>query len=362
MQNHYAIIMAGGVGTRFWPMSTTKHPKQFLDILGTGRTLLQQTYDRLLKLCPNENIFVVTSLSYSNLVAEQLPNLLNKNILCEPARKNTGPCVAYASYKIHKLNPNAVTIVAPSDHLIKKEDTFVKAINSCFEKAAREDCLITLGIKPTRPDTGYGYIQFIDTKIPEKDQRIYKVKTFTEKPDREMAKFFMESGDFLWNSGIFIWSTASIVKALEAHDPELANVFKEGWDSFNTKKEDAFVDKAYKVCKNISIDYSVMEKAKNVFVRSSIIGWSDLGTWGSLYTHIKKDKERNASIGKNVILYNSKNCIVHVPKDKLVVLQGLEDYIVVESDGVLMVCKKEDEQQIRNFVNDVKMNKGEKFV
>jgi mannose-1-phosphate guanylyltransferase len=219
-----------------------------------------------------------------------------------------------------------------------------------------------LGIKPTRPDTGYGYIQFIDAKIPEKDKRIYKVKTFTEKPDHEMAKFFMESGDFLWNSGIFIWSTASLIKAMEMHDSELANVFKEGWDSYNTPNEEQFVNSAYKVCKNISIDYSVMEKANNVFVRSSIIGWSDLGTWGSLYTHIKKDKERNATIGKNVILYNSSNCIVHVPKDKLVVLQGLEDYIVVESDGVLMVCKKEDEQQIRNFVNDVKVNKGEKFV
>ncbi len=362
MQNHYAIIMAGGVGTRFWPMSTTKHPKQFLDILGSGRTLLQQTYDRLLKLCPNENIFIVTSQAYNKLVAEQLPNLPKQNILCEPARKNTGPCVAYASYKIHKLNPKAITIVAPSDHLIKKEDTFVKAIDSCFEKAEKEDCLITLGIKPTRPDTGYGYIQFIDAKIPEKDKRIYKVKTFTEKPDHDMAKFFMESGDFLWNSGIFIWSTASLIKAMELNDPELANVFKEGWDSYNTNNEEQFVNGAYKVCKNISIDYSVMEKAKNVFVRSSIIGWSDLGTWGSLYTHIKKDKERNATIGKNVILYNSSNCIVHVPKDKLVVLQGLEDYIVVESDGVLMVCKKEDEQQIRNFVNDVKVNKGEKFV
>jgi mannose-1-phosphate guanylyltransferase len=362
MKNHYAIIMAGGVGTRFWPMSTTKHPKQFLDILGTGRTLLQQTYDRLIKLCPINNIYVVTSDSYSKLVAQQLPGLPAENILSEPARKNTGPCVAYASYKIHQLNPKAITVVAPSDHLIKKEETFVKAIKSCFRKAAKEDCLITLGIKPTRPDTGYGYIQFHETDNKEKDKRIFKVKTFTEKPDHEMAKFFMESGDFLWNSGIFIWSTASIIKALEKHDPELANVFKEGIDVYNTEKEGSFVNKAYKVCKNISIDYSMMEKANNVFVRSSIIGWSDLGTWGSLYTHIKKDKDHNAIIGKNVMVYDSKNCIVQVPNDKLVVLQGLEDYIVVESDGVLMICKKQDEQQIRNFVNDVKVNKGEKYV
>ncbi len=344
-------------------MSTAKHPKQFLDILGTGRTLLQQTYDRLLKVCPNENIYIVTSAAYSKLVEKQLPELPLANILCEPGRKNTAPCVAYASYKIHKLNPKAITVVAPSDHLIKKEDIFVKAIESCFAKAAAEDCLITLGIKPTRPDTGYGYVQFIDKKDnDEKDKRIYKVKTFTEKPDLDMARFFMESGDFLWNSGIFIWSTASILSAMEQHDPELANVFKEGWDAYNTTREQEFVNNAYNVCKNISIDYSVMEKAENVFVRSSIIGWSDLGTFGSLYTHLKKDKFRNATIGKNVMLYDSKNCIVQVPNDKLIVLQGLDDYIVVESEGVLMICKKQDEQMIRNFVNDVKVNKGEKFV
>jgi mannose-1-phosphate guanylyltransferase len=362
MSNYYAVIMAGGVGTRFWPMSTTQHPKQFLDILGTGRTLLQQTYDRLVKLCPNENIFVVTSNSYEKLVAEQLPKIPKQNILSEPARKNTAPCVAYASYKIHQLNPNALTIVAPSDHLIKKEDTFVKAVNACFKKAEQEDCLITLGIKPTRPDTGYGYIQFIESDKTEKDKRIYKVKTFTEKPDLETAKFFIETGEFLWNSGIFIWSTKSILKALETHDSELAAIFKEGQNAYNTKEEQNFINRAYSSCKNDSIDYSVMEKAKNTYVRASIIGWSDLGTWGSLYTHIKHDKQHNAIIGKNVMHYDSKNCVVHVPKDKLVVIQGLEDYIVVESDGVLMICKKQDEQQIRNFVNDVKVKKGERFV
>ncbi|MDI9342573.1 MAG: sugar phosphate nucleotidyltransferase [Sediminibacterium sp.] len=354
--------MAGGVGTRFWPMSTTQHPKQFLDILGSGRTLLQQTYDRLLKVCPNENIYVVTSNSYEQLVGEQLPELPKINILTEPARKNTAPCIAYASYKIHQLNPKAITIVAPSDHLIKKEDTFVKAVTSCFEKAAQQDCLITLGIKPTRPDTGYGYIQFIESDTAESDKRIYKVKTFTEKPDLETAKFFIDTGEFLWNSGIFIWSTASILKALETHDPELAGIFKEGIAYYNTSEEKQFINRAYISCTNDSIDYSVMEKAKNTYVRASIIGWSDLGTWGSLYTHIKQDKYHNAIIGKNVMNYDSKNCIVHVPKDKLVVIQGLEDYIVVESEGVLMICKKQDEQQIRNFVNDVKVQKGERFV
>lgn len=362
MSNYYAVIMAGGVGTRFWPMSTTQHPKQFLDILGSGRTLLQQTYDRLLKVCPNENIYVVTSNSYEQLVGEQLPELPKINILTEPARKNTAPCIAYASYKIHQLNPKAITIVAPSDHLIKKEDTFVKAVTSCFEKAAQQDCLITLGIKPTRPDTGYGYIQFIESDTAESDKRIYKVKTFTEKPDLETAKFFIDTGEFLWNSGIFIWSTASILKALETHDPELAGIFKEGLPYYNTPEEKPFINRAYISCTNDSIDYSVMEKAKNTYVRASIIGWSDLGTWGSLYTHIKQDKYHNAIIGKNVMNYDSKNCIVHVPKDKLVVIQGLEDYIVVESEGVLMICKKQDEQQIRNFVNDVKVQKGERFV
>ena len=354
--------MAGGVGTRFWPLSTTNHPKQFLDILATGRTLIQQTFDRFIELCPPENIYVVTSHQDETLVREQLPHIPKQNILTEPSRKNTAPCVAYASYKIHQLNPNAIMVVAPSDHLITKDDVFVKAIKSCFAKAKAEDCLITLGIKPTRADSGYGYIQFINKPSNEKDKRIYKVKTFTEKPDIEMAKFFIESGDFLWNSGIFIWSAKSIIKAFEKHDAELSNLFKEGINFYNTDQEQEFIDKAYKTCKNDSIDYSVMEKAENVYVRSSIIGWSDLGTYGSLFNHIKHDKGNNALIGKNIMQYDCEGCIVNMPKDKLVVLQGLENYIVVESDGVLMICKKENEQQIRNFVNDVKVQKGDKFV
>jgi mannose-1-phosphate guanylyltransferase len=354
--------MAGGVGTRFWPMSTTPHPKQFLDILGTGRTLIQQTFDRFKDICLPENIYVVTSEIYETLVKEQLPLIPKANILTEPTRRNTAPCIAYASYKIHKLNPHAITVVAPSDHLITKEDVFIKAVKSCFSKAKSEDCLLTLGIKPTRPDTGYGYIQFVNEPSKEKDKRIYKVKTFTEKPDHDMARFFMDSGDFLWNSGIFIWSTKSVIKSLEQNDPELATVFKDGEEFYNTPQEKGFIKKAYNVCKNISIDYSILEKAKNVYVRSSLIGWSDLGTYGSLFNHIKHDKGNNALVGKNIMQYDCNNCIVHVPKDKLVVIQGLEDYIVVESDGVLMICKKQDEQQIRNFVNDVKVQKGDKFV
>ena len=354
--------MAGGVGSRFWPMSKTAKPKQFLDVLGTGETLLQNTAHRFSKLCAPENIYVVTSEQYKDLVAEQLPKIPKENILCEPARKNTAPCVAYASYKIHKKNPNAVTVVAPSDHLITKEDVFLKAVKSCYSKAKAEDCLLTIGIKPTRPDTGYGYIQFVESPNEEKDTRIKKVKTFTEKPDAEMAKFFMKSGDFLWNAGIFIWSTKSIISAIEKHEPELAVLFRDDNNVYGTKKEIEFIRNAYVSCKNISIDYAVMERAKNVYVRASLIGWSDLGTWGSLYEHIKHDKNQNAVVGKNTMLYDTKNCIINVPKDKLVLIQGLEDYIVVESDGLLLICKKQDEQQIRNFVNDVKVQKGEKFV
>ncbi|MEK6615279.1 MAG: sugar phosphate nucleotidyltransferase [Bacteroidota bacterium] len=352
--------MAGGIGSRFWPMSRTAHPKQFIDILGTGRTLLRGTFDRFIHLCPTENIFVVTNEAYRRLVLEQLPELSLENLLCEPSRKNTAPCIAYASYKIFSLNKKANLVVAPSDHLIAKEDTFAKAIKSCFRKSKSEDCLITLGIRPTRPDTGYGYIQFIESPVKEKDKRIKKVKTFTEKPDAEMANFFLQSGDFLWNAGIFVWSAKSIVKAYQKLLPEMAKAFSSV--RYNTSKEEEGIKKAYTECKNISVDYGVLEKADNVYVRSSLIGWSDLGTYGSLYTHIKKDGKDNAIVGKNVMMYDSSNCLVNISKDKLVVVEGLHDYIVVESDGIILICKKQDEQRIRDFVNDVKLKKGERFV
>lgn len=343
-------------------MSRTSHPKQFIDILGTGKTLLQQTYSRFLKICPPENIFIVTNESYKELVQAQIPKINELNILCEPARKNTAPCVAYASYKIAAINPKANIVVAPSDHLILKEDTFSKAVKSCFRKAASEDCLITLGIKPTRPDTGYGYIQFTESEKKEKDKRIKKVKTFTEKPDLEMAKFFIQSGDFLWNSGIFIWNVQSILNEFEKHLPNMNAIFKDGVSVYNTPQETDFIKQAYANCKNISIDYGIMEKADNVYVRSSLIGWSDLGTWGSLYEQINKDENGNAIVGKNVMVYDTKNSIVNVARDKLVVIDGLEEYIVAESDNILLICRKKDEQQIRTFVNDVKVSKGDKFV
>jgi mannose-1-phosphate guanylyltransferase len=362
MKNNYCVIMAGGIGSRFWPMSRTNHPKQFIDILGLGQTLLQLTYNRFLKLCPAKNIIVVTNESYKSLVKEQLPGLSDNQILLEPSRRNTAPCIAYACYKIYAQNSNANIVVSPADHLILKEETFVKAINSCFRKATSEDCLVTLGIKPSRPDTGYGYIQFVESAANETDKRIKKVKTFTEKPDLEMARFFMQSGDFLWNSGIFIWTAKSIVSAFEKHMPETANLFKEGNAIYNTDKEQEFIKDVYSVCKNISIDYGVMEKASNVFVRSSIIGWSDLGTYGSLYTHVAKDEKHNAVINKNALMYNAEKCIVSAPKNKLMVIEGLNDYIVVDTNDVLLICRKENEQQIRQFVNDVKMSKGDKFI
>jgi mannose-1-phosphate guanylyltransferase len=353
--------MAGGIGSRFWPMSRNAFPKQFLDILGIGRTLIQQTYDRFLKTCPKENIYIVTNEAYIDLVKKQLPDLLPKQILGEPHRKNTAPCIVYANYKISKSNPDANIVVAPSDHIILKEDAFVKAIEKALAFTAGKDCLLTLGIHPNRPDTGYGYIQFIDDKVQE-ENKISKVKTFTEKPDLEMAKFFLHTGEFLWNAGIFIWNLKAIMKAVHEFLPETDALFKEGDAFYNTPEEMQHVKKAYEQCSNISIDFGIMEKAKNVFVMDSEFGWSDLGTYGSLYEHIKHDENQNAVVGKNVMLYDSKNCIVNMPKEKLVVLQGLDDYIVVESDYVLLICRKRDEQQIRQFVNDVKINKGERYV
>lgn len=349
--------MAGGIGSRFWPMSRTQHPKQFIDILGTGETLIQQTYNRLKRICPEENIYIVTNEIYKDLTREQLVGIADEQIICEPTMRNTAPCIAYANYKIAAKNPDANIIVAPSDHLILKEDEFIRVIEMALDHTSKNDCLLTLGITPSRPDTGYGYIQFIEDSNTE----IKQVKTFTEKPDIDLAKKFIESGDFCWNSGMFIWSLKSIQKAFETLLPDVDDVFKDGIGKYNTLEEYDFIQSAYSTCKNISIDYGIMEKSKNVFVISADIGWSDLGTWGSIYTHLPLDDNKNAIVGKNVMMYDSANNIVNVPQDKLVVLQGLEDYIIVESDSILLVCKKEDEQKIKRFVADVKESKNEKF-
>jgi len=361
-KNNYCVIMAGGLGTRFWPMSRTSHPKQFIDILGTGQTLIQQTYHRFLSVCRKDQIYIVTNEIYRDLIKEQIPEITDKQILCEPARRNTAPCIAYACYKIAQENPDANIVVAPSDHIILKEDSFTDIIKSALKASAKNDWLITLGIKPSRPDTGYGYIQFNQDFNYEDDKRIKKVKTFTEKPVLEMAESFLQSGDFLWNAGIFVWSLKSILNAFEKHLPEINLLFKEGCSKLNTEKEAEFIKQTYTLCKSISIDYGVLEKADNVHVIRSDFGWSDLGTWGSLYETRIKNPEGNAVVGKNVMMYDCNNCIVNMPGEKLVVLQGLDDYIVVESDNILLVCKKSDEQLLRKFVNDVLIEKGEQFV
>ncbi|MCB0401269.1 MAG: mannose-1-phosphate guanylyltransferase [Flavobacteriales bacterium] len=358
-KNNFCVIMAGGIGSRFWPMSRTDHPKQFLDILGTGETLIQQTYNRLKRICPEEHIYIVTNEIYKNLTLEQLPGIKEDQVVCEPSMRNTAPCVAYASHKIAAINPNANIVVAPADHLILKEDEFVRVINLALNYTAENDALFTLGITPTRPDTGYGYIQFDHES--ENGSGIKKVKTFTEKPNLELAKQFIESGDFCWNSGMFVWSVKSILAAYENLLPSMSQIFAAGTGKYNTQEEEAFIREAYGTCKSISIDYGIMEKSKNVYVISADIGWSDLGTWGSIYTHLPLDEHKNAVVGKNVMLYESKGNIVNVPKNKLVVLQGLKDYIIVESDNILLVCKKQDEQQIKEFVKDIKLSKDKRY-
>jgi len=365
--NNYCVIMAGGIGTRFWPMSRNSKPKQFIDFLGTGKTLIQQTYERFAQLIPKENIYVVTNSAYYDIVKEQLPELKDTCILLEPARRNTAPCIAYATCKIHNTNPNANIVVAPSDHIILKEEVFLSIIKNSLEATRDKDILMTLGITPSRPDTGYGYIQYIEnTKLDDKysftSLLIKKVKTFTEKPNYDLAVSFIQSGDFLWNSGIFIWSSKSILNALQKYLPEVYNLFIEGYSMYGTEEETNFIKKVYAECPNISIDYGVMEKANNTFVHISDFGWSDLGTWRSLHEHLEKDEKNNTVHGKNTMLYDVSDSLVHLPKDKLAVIHGLTDYIVVENDNILLICKKSEEQRIRQFVNDVLLEKGEQFV
>ncbi|SIQ96705.1 mannose-1-phosphate guanylyltransferase [Mucilaginibacter lappiensis] len=359
-KNNYAIIMAGGIGSRFWPISRSSHPKQFIDILGTGKTLIQNTYERFLKVCPQENIYVVTNENYTKLVKQQLPDMADGQILTEPVMRNTAPCVAYGCFKIESLNPEAVIVVAPSDQQILDEEAFVNAIEKSLQTAASTDSLITLGIKPSRPDTGYGYIQYTDLAI---NQDFHKVKTFTEKPTLEIAKTFIQSGDFLWNAGIFVWSARAIVKAFGRHLPEMHEIFAEAKPVYNTEEEKSYIHKAYQQCINISIDYGIMEKADNVYVLPSAFGWSDLGTWASIYDLAEKDYVGNAVIpSEKVIMYDSSNCMVNVPGEKLVILQGLHDFIVVESNNTLLICPRDQEQNVKQVVADVKAKFGTKYI
>lgn len=354
--------MAGGVGSRFWPLSRQAKPKQFLDILGTGRTLIQQTFDRFSSFIPVENILVVTSVRYKDLVREQLPELNEDQILMEPLRRNTAPCVAYASYKIKTRTPDANLIVAPADHLIIKEEEFVRQVKNGLSFAEQNDALLTLGIKPNRPETGYGYIQVKNKVDFDSLDNLHKVKTFTEKPNMEMARIFVDSGEFFWNSGIFIWSLHSILAALDTYLSDVSALFAKGIKLYNTEDEVHFINKTYSECQGISIDYGIMEKAQNVFVLTADFGWSDLGTWGSLYENKEKDSGGNVVNGENVLIYDTNNCIINLNDEKVAVLQGLDGYIVAESNDTLMICRKEDEQQIKQFVTDVRIKKGDSLV
>lgn len=358
-KDHYVAIMAGGIGSRFWPKSRTAYPKQFLDILGIDKTLIQLTYERFKEIVPKENIYVVTHEQYADTVKKQLPELSDNQILSEPMRKNTAPCIAYISFKIREINPYASMVVAPSDHLVLKNDVFADVIKKGLHFVDESDSLITLGIVPTRPDTGYGYIQFIDT---HRSGEIYKVKTFTEKPDLELAKNFLKSGDFLWNSGIFVWNIRSILAAFKKEIPEIYEAFDEGRGKYNKPEEKAFIAHAYTLCKNISIDYGVMEKADNVFVIPADIGWSDLGTWQSLYEKYNKDANGNAISGKNVMPFDAKDNMVMAPDGKLVVLQGLEGYCVIDTEDALLICRRDKEQEIKQINSEIKKTKGEKYL
>ncbi len=362
MNKNYCIIMAGGVGSRFWPLSRQARPKQFLDILGTGRTLIQQTFDRFVSFIPKENIQVVTSIRYKNLVMEQLPELNEDQILLEPLRRNTAPCVAYATYKIKTRDPEANLIVAPADHLIIKEEEFVRQIKNGLDFVEKNDALLTLGIKPSRPETGYGYIQVKKRVEFNQLNNLYKVKTFTEKPNLEMATIFVDSGEFFWNSGIFLWSLPSIIRALDTHLNNVSNLFAKGLKLYNTEDEGPFINKTYSECQGISIDYGIMEKAQNVYVLTADFGWSDLGTWGSLYDNKEKDHLGNVVSGENVMLYETSNCIINLSDEKAAVLHGLDGYIIAESNDTLMICRREDEQQIKQFVTDVRIHKGDSLV
>ena len=358
-KNHYVAIMAGGIGSRFWPMSRTDFPKQFLDILNTGRTLIQATYDRFLQFIPAENIYIVTAAQYRDIVVKQLPELNPDNILCEPSRKNTAPCIAYIAYKLNQLNPNANLICAPADHLITDAEQFKKICHDALHFTSHIKALLTLGIKPTNPNTGYGYIQYESFAVSE---NVYKVKTFTEKPDTELAKTFVASGDFLWNAGIFVWQVKTIIKAFEKYLPEMHEVFDAEKNNFNTKKEPAAIERIYPQCTNISIDYGVMEKADNVYIIPSSFGWSDLGTWASAYDTFERDYLGNAVGGNNVIVIDATKNMVHADHKKLVLLQGLDDFIVVDTKDVLMICKKDKEQEIKEYVAEIKRNKGDKYL
>lgn len=356
MNQNFCIIMAGGVGSRFWPSSRNNRPKQFLDFFGTGKSLLQMTFDRFRQLMPAENILIVSNVIYKDLILEQLPEIKEHQILLEPHRRNTAPCIAYGVNRIKAISKDANIIVAPSDHLILKENDFLDTLRTGLHFIENNEALLTLGIKPSRPETGYGYIQIADG-----ESNLRKVKTFTEKPNAELAQVFFVTGEFFWNSGIFLWSLNTIDKAFSELLPEVAVKFDAGQHVFNTSDEQAFIDEMYPSCPNISIDYGVMEKASNVYVLCSDFGWTDLGTWSSLYEMSPKDENQNVALKCDSLFYNSQDNIVTLPSGKLAVIDGLSGYLIAESDNVLLICKKDEEARIRQMVNDANVKFDGKY-
>ncbi|MBR5656275.1 MAG: mannose-1-phosphate guanylyltransferase [Prevotella sp.] len=346
---NHLVIMAGGVGSRFWPMSTTDRPKQFIDVLGVGRSLLQLTFDRFEGICAPENVWVVTNQKYFELVKEQLPEVPVGNILCEPCRRNTAPCIAYVSWRIKSQDPKANIVVTPSDHIVADETEFRRVVKSCLKFTGETDAIITLGMKPNRPETGYGYIQADLSTSSPRNKEIYRVDKFREKPDLETAKSYIQQNNFFWNAGIFIWSVSTIVNAFRVYQPALSKIFERLLDVYGTDKEQEMIDKLYPECENISVDYAIMEKAEEIFVCPADFGWSDLGTWGSLLAQTKRDLYGNSCIGPNITMFDSHNCIVHTTGERKVVIQGLDDCIVAEKDGMLLICKLSEEQKIKQF-------------
>lgn len=347
--NNHLVIMAGGIGSRFWPMSTPTHPKQFIDVLGCGRTLLQLTVDRFAGVCPAENVWVVTSASYAEQVAEQLPDVPRDHILQEPCRRNTAPCIAYVSWRIKLLNPKANIVVSPSDHIVMDASEFRRVISSALAFTSETDAIVTLGMKPTRPETGYGYIQADLSTASPRNKEIYRVDSFREKPDLATARKYIKQNNYFWNSGIFVFRVSTIVNALRVYQPEISAIFEGMQGVLGTPKEQAVVNEHFPKCESISIDYAVMEKAEEIFVFPASFGWSDLGTWGSLHEQSQRDANGNACIGNDIHLFDSHNCIIHTTEERKVVVQGLDGYIVAEKDNTLLICRLSEEQRIKQF-------------
>ena len=347
--NNHLVIMAGGVGSRFWPMSTTDRPKQFIDVLGTGRTLLQLTLDRFTGIVDPENVWIVTNMKYADIVHEQLPEVPRTNILCEPCRRNTAPCIAYVSWRIKKKDPKANIVVTPSDHIVMDTVEFKRVIAQCMKFTGATDAVLTLGMKPSRPETGYGYIQADLSYSSPRNKEIYRVDSFREKPDLETALRYIKNKSYFWNAGIFIWNVNTIVNAFRVYQPAMSKIFDDMMDVYGTEHEQEEIDRRFPECESISVDYAIMEKAEEIFVCPADFGWSDLGTWGSLLMQTKHDMYGNSIIGDNISVYDTSNCIIHAMNEKRVVVQGLDGYIVAEEDGRLLICQLAEEQRIKQF-------------